>query len=99
MKGGRMSNVKIKSIEDGLFHVEYLGFRVGSVRDVDKVVTFRGVNLLIFGGNEHRGNTYELESVAGNMFERQKAIYNGDAEKKGFGEEFKHAMNFYEPVH
>jgi hypothetical protein len=64
MKGEGPGKIESDGVEKLQLHLADLGRTVGIVRDVDKVVDLRGVHLLNLAGDEHGGNSDQLELIA-----------------------------------
>ena len=59
----RSGEVEAERAEHAQLHLSYVGRGVGIVSDVDEVVDLRSVHLLDLAGNEHGGDTDQLELV------------------------------------
>ena len=58
---GRHREVELERVDDVALHPEHVLPREGLVRDVDEVPDLGGVDLLVLGGDQHRGAADELE--------------------------------------
>lgn len=72
---------------------------VGVVRDVDKLVDGRGVDVLELGGNEQRGNAEELELAPLELLLGQHAVDDDAREEEAFDGERILRNHLDEPVH
>ena len=79
---GRDGEAELELGKDELLHLEDLLTGVSIVADVDIVAHFGRVDLLVLGGNHERGDSNELEALAGNLLDGQEAVENVDSEEK-----------------
>ena len=61
----RSPEVKVEDMEDLDLHLDDLFSSVGSIGDIDHVLDLRGVNLLVFGGDQHGGHSNQLQLFPG----------------------------------
>ena len=82
----RLSEVEIQRSQDIQLHGTNLRRSIGVVSDVDKVVNFRRVHLLIFGGDPHAADADQLKLLAldGDEALGQITIQDGDRQIQGF---------------
>lgn len=75
MKTQRLPKGKVQSPKYITFHFTYIRLCIGIVCYVHKVSHFRGKHFLIFGSQQHGGDTHQLEFVSGHRFLLQHNLH------------------------
>lgn len=59
------AETEVQGSKDAALHAPDVSLAVGIVCDVDKVCHFRGVHLLVLGGDQHGRHSHQLQLVLG----------------------------------
>ena len=88
----------LQSLENLLLHVDDLVAGVGTVADVDQIAQFRGVDLLVLGGDEKARHADELELGSFYLLPLEVSVDEVDREVKRLRHELELEMDLNEPI-
>mmetsp|Transcript_49608 Transcript_49608/g.158716 ORF Transcript_49608/g.158716 Transcript_49608/m.158716 type:complete len:371 (-) Transcript_49608:136-1248(-) len=92
------ADLEVQHGEHGDLHLQHLLLGVGLVRDVDKVVDLRGVQLLELRRNQQRRDADELQVPPQSAPPLQEAVDEADGQEEGLGPELVLLVHVHEPV-
>ena len=96
--GGRGRDLELKLVKDGLLHGEDLVLGVGAVADEDKVADLGGPDLLVLGGDQHRGDPDELEVLPRDPVHVEVPVDDLDRQEEGLGHQPELEVHLDKPV-
>ena len=88
----------LQGLEDLLFHVDDLVTGVGTVADVDQIAQFRGVDLLVLGGDEEARHADELELGPFHLLPLEVAVDEVDRQVERLRHELELEMDLDQPI-
>ena len=88
----------LQSLENLLLHVDDLVAGVGTVADVDQIAQFRGVDLLVLGGDEKARHADELELGSFHLLSLEVSVDEVDREVERLRHELELEMDLNEPI-
>ena len=88
----------LQGLEDLLLHVDDLVAGVGTVADVDQIAKFRGVDLLVLGGDEEARHADELELGPFHLLPLEVAIDEVHREVERLRHELELEMDLDQPI-
>ena len=85
-QGCRKSKIKVESAQNVILHLKELLFGIGVISDVNEILDFGGINLLILARNQQSSYSYQLESGLIYLYSFEKSVDNVNCYKEGFME-------------
>lgn len=98
MPGRGSCDLEVKLPENIVFHLEDVFLRVSIVRDVDKVLDGRRVDVFVFGSDEHRCDANQLEVLALDLLRRKVPIDDIASHEQRVWIQLEFVVHFDEPV-